>query len=329
MARLFEFYDLCYTTEKEEQGFNIEQFLTIDYVENRLGFPLTHGDCVLTEEYRATGLHIVYDVPNEPKRFFYECMDSAGHGEVPIEISRHIENPIAFFKNLETYGLRSFGGAKGDICIIHLDPLANPIVNETAGGRVVHPNRKPYYDVGEESIYIYDPSKSLNREWEYRPLSEKTPSQFLGEEDYFGDDDEEYDECCLQRNKKRKIWVDELKVGDYVTQSVTKGGGAGLFGGSNIAYIPPNRERIYTFNKYADIHPPQTPFEEFEKEDQEHIMDYLKENNFLNENGKLDRRARLCCFTKHTVEQKDLWVSQSSLKNIVDGKIVERIVSIS
>jgi hypothetical protein len=61
------------------------------------------------------------------------------------------------------------------------------------------------------------------------------------------------------------------------------------------------------------------------------LQKYISDNGILNdaEDKNWPGRARLCCFTKQIVDKNDMWVSNSSVTNIVDGKIIGKLVTIS
>lgn len=319
MARVFYFIDLENIDEVDDPEDELKKVLTIEYAENRLkkesdqNFELNHGDILMTSEYRATGQHFVCKPPNDDAYILYYQFDSAGHGFIPLEVTRYIENPVEFYKDV---------WHQCDDSVVMLDANVHPIVFEHAGNRVVDNSRKPYYDYCDEKIMIRDTKKKWGWEQGRRYLSSTTPDQFLESEDYEGSDDDEYDEYCVQANKKRKLWSDSLQIGDNVSQYVSYNGGT-CGGGSRIVYISPDRQRIYTYDQYADMHPPQIPLSNFHKFDQKYLGNY-----FVNDETAADPnwrgRARVCCFTSNQIEGVDRWISQSSLCQIkIDRKDVD------
>ncbi len=75
-------------------------------------------------------------------------------------------------------------------------------------------------------------------------------------------------------------------------------------GGCKVIYISPDSERVYTFIKYADLHPPQTAIEYFPEKEQEFVKKW-----FIAGDPSWPGRSRVCCFEKNT---DDEWVSRSS-----------------
>lgn len=104
-----------------------------------------------------------------------------------------------------------------------------------------------------------------------------------------------------------------FKVGDKPFQKACKGSGI-VGGGCQVIYVSSDGERVYTWNKYADMHPPQTPLDEFDEEDREHLKEW-----FAKEDPNWPGRSRVCCFVRlpgAKTDEDGVWQSLSSTAEV-------------